>query len=148
MTGAEHPRHGFPKVRPVPSPDAVVIAWERSDHGQDRGNTLLARTAAAALGVSPVDCAVSRLCTSCGSTEHGRPLVLGDPGGRPQLVSLARAGDLVVVAVSTGGPVGVDVERVDALGFSGFGKVAPFTSASARPLCGNGRLSGPARSRC
>lgn len=44
---------------------------------------------------------------------------------RPSLfVSLSRAADVVVVAVSGCGPVGVDVERLDAPRFAGFDEVA------------------------
>ena len=47
-------------------------------------------------------------CPFCGSIEHGRPCLEG-----PIDVSVAHAGGLTVVAVSSAGPVGVDVE-VDA----------------------------------
>lgn len=85
---------------------------------------LMARTVASILAVSPADVLVSRLCPTCGSTAHGRPVVLRPSCTQRPFVSLARAQDLVVVAVSTGGPVGVDIEGVDAPAFSGFGAVA------------------------
>ena len=47
-------------------------------------------------------------CPFCGSVEHGRPYV-----DAAVHVSVAHAGDLTAVAVSTAGPVGVDLE-VDA----------------------------------
>lgn len=103
---------------------AVVVAWERSDNHHNRGEMLLARTAAVVLGKTPAEVVVTRLCASCGSTEHGRPMMHGGRGERRAHLSLARTKDLVAVAVSTGGPVGIDVERVDALGFSGFEAVA------------------------
>lgn len=90
------------------------------DHA--RGDPLLARTVASVLGVSPDDVVLSRLCPSCGSARHGRPVVLG-LGSRTPFVSLARAERLIVVAVSTAGPVGVDIERGDAPGFHGFDQV-------------------------
>ena len=52
---------------------------------------------------------VARLCPRCGSGTHGQPLVRV-PAGRPPSVSLSYAGDLVAVAWSQAGPVGVDVE--------------------------------------
>lgn len=105
-------------------PEPVVVAWTRSDDEHDRGDALLAETTAAVLGTLPTDVALSRLCPSCGSSAHGRPVVVGGPGRRSPFVSLARADDLIVVAVSTGGPVGVDVERIDATDFRGFAAVA------------------------
>lgn len=51
---------------------------------------------------------VHHSCAFCGSVEHGRPYV-----DAPVDVSVAHAAGLTVVAVSTAGPVGVDVE-VDA----------------------------------
>jgi hypothetical protein len=47
---------------------------------------------------------VSRLCPRCGSSEHGRPLVRGAH------ISLSYAGELVAVAWSPAGPVGIDIE--------------------------------------
>lgn len=48
---------------------------------------------------------VARLCARCGSSVHGRPLVSGDAH-----VSISYAKDLVAVAWSWAGPVGIDVE--------------------------------------
>jgi hypothetical protein len=49
---------------------------------------------------------IVRVCPACGSGAHGRPVAVGVPAS----VSLAYAADLVVVAWSYDGPVGVDVE--------------------------------------
>jgi hypothetical protein len=54
--------------------------------------------------------AVVRLCARCGSSAHGRPQVNGDAQ-----VSISYADDLVAVAWSRSGPVGIDVERGDRL---------------------------------
>lgn len=50
---------------------------------------------------------VGRLCPRCGSADHGRPWA-----SHGVHVSLARSGPHLVTAVSTTGPVGVDVECV------------------------------------
>lgn len=50
---------------------------------------------------------VVRLCPACGSAEHGRPVALGTDAH----VSISYAGDLVAVAWSYDGPVGIDVEH-------------------------------------
>jgi 4'-phosphopantetheinyl transferase len=76
-------------------------------------------------------------CSQCGQ-PHGRPYLTGaltrSLVGAPWPVSIAHAGDRVLVAVSAGdagdagGPeiaaVGVDVEPVAAVGFAGFAEVA------------------------
>jgi len=59
------------------------------------------------VGVQPESVRVGRLCGRCGSAEHGRPWA-----SHGVHVSLARSGPHLVTAVSTAGPVGVDVERV------------------------------------
>lgn len=51
-----------------------------------------------------------RLCPRCGSGGHGRPLVRAGVGACPA-VSISYAGDLVAVAWSWTGPVGIDVEE-------------------------------------
>jgi len=70
------------------------------------GAVLLRVVAARHLGGSPAAIAVARRCSTCGES-HGKPRVVGGLE-----VSLAHAGDLVVVAATTGGPVGVDIESV------------------------------------
>jgi 4'-phosphopantetheinyl transferase len=63
-------------------------------------------------------------CDECGR-PHGRPYLTGSVAGPPWPVSIAHAGDRVLVAVSaSGAPVGVDVERVAGVGFAGFAEVA------------------------
>ncbi len=56
---------------------------------------------------------VARLCARCGSSAHGRPQVSGDAQ-----VSISYATDLVAVAWSRSGPVGIDVERGDRLAWT------------------------------
>ena len=64
-----------------------------------------------------------RSCPQCGSAEHGTPVVV-TPREPAVWVSLSRAPGAVAVAVSTIGPVGVDLERPDAARFAGFARVA------------------------
>jgi 4'-phosphopantetheinyl transferase len=74
---------------------------------------LMVRTVAAgALGVAPRSVPVDRTCDRC-TRPHGRPRV---PGSGLHL-SVSHSGDLVVVATSPVGPVGVDVEEVTAAPF-------------------------------
>ena len=63
---------------------------------------------------------IGRRCARCGGSDHGQPYVDGD------LVhlSLSRTPGLVLAAVSTAGPVGVDVEPAGSAGFPGFEDVA------------------------
>jgi 4'-phosphopantetheinyl transferase len=73
---------------------------------------------------------VGRRCSRCGGGGHGQPYVEGDTVH----VSLGRAPGLVVAAVSSAGPVGVDVEQAGAAGFPGFEAVAVHPDeASAEP---------------
>jgi 4'-phosphopantetheinyl transferase len=74
----------------------------------------------------PADVASAQsLCAWCGSTEHGPPMLLDRTGAVVALhASTSQAKDLVVVAVSKVGAVGVDVELVDAAGFEEFPLVA------------------------
>lgn len=65
---------------------------------------LAVATAAEVLGRHPGP--VHHHCPFCGSVEHGRPSF-----DAPVHLSVAHAPGLSVVAVSTAGPVGVDVEK-------------------------------------
>ena len=68
---------------------------------------------------------VTHECARCGSGAHGRPVLLATAAlRRPAYVSVARAGDLSIVAVTDAGPVGIDVEVEGAAGFTGFADVA------------------------
>ena len=69
---------------------------------------------------------VVRLCAWCGSDRHGRPVVLGTTA----TVSMAYAGDLVAVAWSTSGPVGIDLE-VDGPAVGEYGDVRAWTRIEA-----------------
>lgn len=82
------------------------------------------------------DVGINRLCPRCGSSTHGRPFVVRRDRGAVPFVSLSRADEVVVVAVSDAGPVGVDVERHDAARFSGFDQVALHTAESAGDIEG------------
>lgn len=69
--------------------------------------SLLRATVADVTGIDPSSVRFGQRCDRCGG-EHGRPTVAVDGHDGPS-VSLAHAGDVVVVAVASG-PVGVDVE--------------------------------------
>ncbi|HEV2360403.1 MAG TPA: 4'-phosphopantetheinyl transferase superfamily protein [Acidimicrobiales bacterium] len=60
------------------------------------------------LGVDPCDVVISRSCPDC-EREHGKPVVVG----APVHVSVSHSRELVAVAATTSGPVGVDVEFID-----------------------------------
>ena len=67
-------------------------------------------------------------------SEHGRPVVKPQGKQHPPFVSLSRAGAMVVVAISDCGPVGVDVERLDAVRFAGFGEIALHEGEAASTI--------------
>lgn len=71
---------------------------------------LARRTVAEACGIGADRVRVRRRCPRCGSTAHGVPVADRADGGPVPHLSLSRATDLVVVAVSDAGPVGVDAE--------------------------------------
>jgi 4'-phosphopantetheinyl transferase len=69
-------------------------------------------------GVAPGGLRIARRCAVCGSGEHGKPFLLPDSGATSTIrFSYSYSDELVVVGVSNGVDVGVDVERVD----GGFG---------------------------
>lgn len=75
-------------------------------------HALLRRRAAALLGIDPRNVVVDRRCAVCGATDHGKPALAAVAGApAPPEINLAHSGALAVVALSTAGPVGVDVER-------------------------------------
>ncbi|TFB85318.1 4'-phosphopantetheinyl transferase superfamily protein [Cryobacterium algoricola] len=115
----------------------VLVAPRGQTDAADRA--LLAATAAEVLGLDPASVRVFRRCPHCGSTEHGVPsLETAAPGSAPHPavhLSLSRAVDQVAVAVSFAGPVGVDIESVDAVTRSPVADVllSPRERAAASP---------------
>lgn len=77
-----------------------------------------------ALGRPAATLLIDRTCR-CGQ-QHGKPTVAGGPG-----FSLTHAGDLVGVAVSGTGPVGLDVEQERAM--ADLASVAAHVGAPAEP---------------
>jgi 4'-phosphopantetheinyl transferase len=65
-------------------------------------------------------------CVTCGG-QHGKPYVPGGPH-----FSLAHAGDVILIAVTKAGPVGIDVEQVGATSFAGFDAVALSSAERTR----------------
>lgn len=108
----------------------VEVVWARNDGSAGQAESLLRQEIAAAYGSSADDVGLTRLCPSCGSTDHGKPVVTG-PALDALQVSLSRCEDLVVVAFTIVGAIGVDVERADAASFNGFDAVALHPEESA-----------------
>jgi len=82
-----------------------------ADRARFAGGRALARRAVAAeLGCDPHEVRLDARCAVCGEA-HGRPRVLGAGDGMLDL-SIAHAGERVVVAVARGAGVGVDVEPI------------------------------------
>ncbi|TFC12429.1 4'-phosphopantetheinyl transferase superfamily protein [Cryobacterium algoritolerans] len=109
------------------TPDVVVVLGPRGEtDAADRAFLLAA--AGWALGSVPGSLSLGRHCPTCGGADHGRP-ILGRAGGVAGSgnrldVSLSRAGSSVAVALSFSGPVGIDIESVDAVVRAGFDDVA------------------------
>ena len=97
LSPAQRERAG--RFRRAMDRDRMIAAWALA-------RTLLGDL----LGEDPADVAVERHCGRCGSREHGKPRLADASAGVH--FSLAHSGDHVVVAVSSAGPVGIDVEQL------------------------------------
>jgi len=89
------------------------LAGLRREIDQNRsavGAVLLRLAAADRLGVEPAEVPVERHCPDC-ERPHGKPSL----PGTGLYVSISHSGDRVAVAVTTAGPVGVDVEEIGAV---------------------------------
>jgi 4'-phosphopantetheinyl transferase len=77
------------------------------------GAVLLRIAAARHLGIRPADVAVDRTCGRCGA-QHGRPRL----PGTSLRASVSHSGDIIAVAITSAGEVGVDVEAVRSIDFA------------------------------
>ena len=120
----------LPSVRPTwapdrPAGDGVPARRLEIAYGARPAHDLLRMEAARFHDVPARTIVLTHECPRCGSDEHGQPRLLATAAVRnPAYVSLSRAGDLSVVAVTDAGPVGVDLEAEGAAGFAGFADVA------------------------
>lgn len=88
------------------------------------GAWLLRRVVALELGMTPRDVPVERRCPDC-SKPHGKPKI---GGTSPSLhVSVSHSGNRVAVAVTTAGPLGVDVQELPS------GPVEEFAQCALSP---------------
>lgn len=97
---------------PVLEDPARIVRLHRAE--QDADGILRARVAAL-LRISAADVLVGRSCPRCGSPEHGRPWARPRGARTEVFVSLTRCGEHLMSAVSTEGPLGVDLESVAAV---------------------------------
>ena len=74
------------------------------------GAVLLRLALGRILGTRPALLQVDRMCEMCGKS-HGRPRVRGFDG----YVSISHSGSTVAVAITSAGPVGIDVEATNGL---------------------------------
>jgi 4'-phosphopantetheinyl transferase len=86
--------------------------WERFRREADRDRYLLATVllkaaVARRVGLPASEVVVDRSCVRCGA-PHGRPRIVG----HPLEVSLSHSGEVVAVALSERGRVGIDIEVV------------------------------------
>ena len=101
----------------------VVVRVLPLDGDKAAADRALADLVAAYLGVRVDHVHVGRRCPQCASTDHGRPVVRAVEGRRVH-VSIARTLGRTAVAAGSTGPIGVDLESVDADRFSGVATVA------------------------
>ncbi|HEX5333535.1 MAG TPA: 4'-phosphopantetheinyl transferase superfamily protein [Cellulomonas sp.] len=108
----------------LPADDHARLGRLRRSGDRDRSasaSVLLRAAVSTWTGAAADDVVVRRACALCGATDHGKPFVASTPATpAPPHVSVAHADDVVVVAVTAAGPVGVDVEPAGAARFDGF----------------------------
>ena len=78
-------------------------------------DAILRDRVAVLLGIPGADVLVGRSCPRCGSSAHGRPWARPRDAREEVHVSLTRCGEHLMTAVSTEGPVGVDLESIAAV---------------------------------
>jgi 4'-phosphopantetheinyl transferase len=87
---------------------AVVVTLAASRPHRDADREALVAAVTTVTGVDVGAVRAGRVCSHCGSTDHGRPWATA--AGRPVGVSLARTTGRTALAVGPGA-IGIDVER-------------------------------------
>lgn len=117
------------------SMDVFVVVGARGG-AKEADHRFLADAVARVAGVDRRSVRIEQRCEVCGG-PHGRPVVVQPAGlttGRLH-ISLARAGHCVAVAVTFAGPVGIDIESIEAVSRAAFDDVA-FGAAEQAALRG------------
>ena len=116
--------------------DRVEVAYVRGGRALD-AHALARHAVSRWAGVDPDEVRLGHVCAHCGSSVHGRLVVLA--GGQVS-VSLTRTAGLVAVAVTGRPSVGVDVEHVSPQRFDGVDEVACHDLESPADLTELARL--------
>lgn len=89
-----------------------IIRLHRAEEDAD---AILRGRVSALLEIVEADVLVGRSCPRCGSSAHGRPWARPRGARREVFVSLTRCGEHLMTAMTTEGPVGVDLESIAAV---------------------------------
>lgn len=101
-------------------PELLVVLSRVDGPAAACAEVLLRQVLAELTGTPAAAHVFDRTCQRCGDRSHGKPVLQ-----HPSLhTSRSYAGGMLAVAVSTAGPVGVDVEQVSGTAFDGFAEVA------------------------
>jgi 4'-phosphopantetheinyl transferase len=110
-----------------PVTDGLVVVLWSPGVSRELAHRLIAMQGLASLGFPRGEAQVVNHCGSCGSSSHGRPVLVGCSKGSDVHVSVSYAADMTTVALTEVGPVGVDVERRGAASSTGFDAVVRHT---------------------
>jgi 4'-phosphopantetheinyl transferase len=101
----------------------VVVRILPREDGPDVANEALVELVAVFLSAPGDQVRLGRRCPQCAATDHGRPVVVAPVDGSRVHLSVGRTLGRVAVAIGSSGPLGVDIERVDAARFAGVAAV-------------------------
>jgi 4'-phosphopantetheinyl transferase len=122
-----------PGVEVLDASERERLSRLRRAQDRDRfvtAHALLRRVAALHLGgLDPAAVELTNVCPKCGDGDHGQPRIVGPSG---LFVSLSHAGSWAAVAITRAGPVGIDVEAIDALTPLAAGDASETLSAAER----------------
>ncbi|WP_130179196.1 4'-phosphopantetheinyl transferase superfamily protein [Cryobacterium sp. SO1] len=136
----EHPHeHLSADLQAVDLTCTVVVALGSRAAARAEDHRSLAHLVARLVGVDAASVCLTQLCPTCERPGHGplRVQLRDAPAASATVhVSLARSGDLVALAVTAAGPVGIDLESLADLARAPLDDVAlsPAEAATLAPL--------------